>query len=301
MIQAGVPANDLLAAGHRLAGSLPPLLVAAERVAATVWQGVHGRRRVGQGDAFWQFRPYQSSDAPQRIDWKQSAKSDQVYVRQTEWEAVQSVWLWRDASESMAYRSRRGLPTKRERGDLLAMALAALLARAGEHFALIADTAAVGGVPPATGRPALLRLAIALAAAAATSRSLPSAANVCRHARVVLFGDWWAPPAAVEAMVDRFTAAGVRGHLVHVLDPAEESLPFTGRVLFEGCEGEGRVLLGRVESRREDYRTRLLAHRDSLQAIAQMFGWTYLLHHTDQPPAPALLSLYAALAGPRRF
>ena len=41
---------------EQLATSMPPLLVAAERVASTVSQGVHGRRRVGQGETFWQFR-----------------------------------------------------------------------------------------------------------------------------------------------------------------------------------------------------------------------------------------------------
>lgn len=298
MTQAGDAQHDLLAAGHRLAGSLPPLLVAAERVAATVWQGVHGRRRVGQGDAFWQFRPYQSGDAPQRIDWKQSAKSDQVYVRQSEWEAVQSVWLWCDASPSMAYRSRRNLPTKRGRTELLAVALAALLARAGEHFALMAD-ADGRGEPPATGRSALIRLAAALSTVTADHRSRPAAAGLPRHARVALLGDWLAPPDQVEMMVDRLTSAGVRGHFVQVLDPAEETLPFAGRVLFEGAEGEGKVLLGRVEGLRSEYRARLLAHRDRLQAIARTFGWTLLLHRTDQPPTPALLSLYAALAEPR--
>ncbi|HIP80173.1 MAG TPA: DUF58 domain-containing protein, partial [Kiloniellaceae bacterium] len=35
---------------EQLAATLPPLLVAAERVASTVAQGVHGRRRVGQGE-----------------------------------------------------------------------------------------------------------------------------------------------------------------------------------------------------------------------------------------------------------
>src|SRR5258708_19687036 len=57
------------------AGALPPLLVAARRVAATVAQGVHGRRRVGQGDSFWQFRPYAAGDPVNRIDWRQSARS----------------------------------------------------------------------------------------------------------------------------------------------------------------------------------------------------------------------------------
>src|SRR5450432_3158164 len=93
-----------------LAATLPPLLVAAERVATTVAQGVHGRRRVGQGDSFWQFRQYQPGDSAQRIDWRESAKSQRVYVRETEWEAAQSVWLWRDASASMAYASGAALP-----------------------------------------------------------------------------------------------------------------------------------------------------------------------------------------------
>ena len=104
---------------EQAAAALPPLLVAAERVAATVAQGVHGRRRVGQGETFWQFRQYQPGDAATRIDWRESAKSQRLYVRETEWEAAQSVWLWRDASPSMEYASSKAIPTKRERADLL--------------------------------------------------------------------------------------------------------------------------------------------------------------------------------------
>ena len=60
------------------AAARPGLLLAAERVAATVAQGVHGRRRVGQGEAFWQFRSYQPGDAATRIDWRASARSDRL-------------------------------------------------------------------------------------------------------------------------------------------------------------------------------------------------------------------------------
>ena len=73
---------------EQAAATLPPLLVAAERVATTVAQGVHGRRRVGQGETFWQFRQYEPGDAATRIDWRESAKSQRLYVRETEWEAA---------------------------------------------------------------------------------------------------------------------------------------------------------------------------------------------------------------------
>ena len=70
-----------------VAATLPPLLVAAQRVAATVTLGSHGRRRAGAGDAFWQFRHYSKDDTPQAIDWRQSAKFDTVFVRDREWVA----------------------------------------------------------------------------------------------------------------------------------------------------------------------------------------------------------------------
>src|SRR5207248_1460060 len=114
---------------EQAAAGLPPLLVAAERVAVTVAQGVHGRRRVGQGETFWQFRQYEPGDAAARIDWRESAKSQRLYVRETEWEAAQSVWLWRDASSSMDYTSAGYItgaawPKKRERAELILVALA---------------------------------------------------------------------------------------------------------------------------------------------------------------------------------
>ena len=119
---------------EHLGKSLATLMVVAERIAATVSQGVHGRRRVGQGEAFWQFRRHEFGDPVQVIDWRKSAKSDLVYVRETEWEGAQSVWLWRDGSPSMAFRSRRKLRTKGEETDLLILALSILLARGGERM-----------------------------------------------------------------------------------------------------------------------------------------------------------------------
>lgn len=53
------------------AGALPPLLVAAERAAASVAPGIHGRRRAGPGDQFWQYRRYHQGDPASVIDWRQ--------------------------------------------------------------------------------------------------------------------------------------------------------------------------------------------------------------------------------------
>ena len=280
------------------AAALPPLLVAAERVAATVAQGVHGRRRVGQGDSFWQFRQYQQGDTVQRIDRRQSAKRQHAYIRENEWEAAQSVWLWRDGSASMSYTSGRDLPGKRERAELLTLALMALLVRGGERIAML-------GLPvrPATGRGALNRLADALlsepapANGAEAARSLPAFELLPRFAHVVMISDFLGPLEAINALVGRFAARGLGGYLLQVLDPAETALPFSGRVRFEGLEGETeRPLIGRVEAVRAEYRDRLERQRQGLTAIARAAQWGFARHTTDHPPQSALLVMYQALA-----
>ncbi len=276
------------ATAETLAARLPPLLVAAERVASTVAQGVHGRRRVGTGDSFWQFRPFVTGDTGARIDWKQSAKSDRTYVRDMEWEAAQTVCLWRDASPSMAWRSARALPEKRERADLLLLALASLLFRAGEQVRLIGVEGRVFA-----GRQALDGVERALPAGAA---GVPPPAALPRHAAAVLLGDFLGPLEETATAIRRLAEVPVRGHLVMVLDPAELALPYDGRVRFHGLEGEADAVIPRVEGVRDAYASALARQQDGLRAICEAAGFGFAIHRTDNPPEAALLALWLALS-----
>jgi uncharacterized protein (DUF58 family) len=297
--KAGHPAGP---AAEQLADGLPPLLVAAERVAATIVQGVHGRRRVGGGETFWQYRRYQGGDGVNAIDWRQSAKSQKIFVRETEWEAAQSVWLWRDGSPSMDYRSGKGVERKVDRAELLLLALASLLLRGGEHVGLYGrDGNATGGGATLT------RLGHYLTngrGAGDEIGGLPATGQLPRFAQMALFGDFLSPLDEIflspldeiEAMVKRFADQGAKGHLLQILDPAEEDLPFRGRTEFEGLEDEGRLVVGRVESLRDDYLRRMADRRQGLFDIARRSGWGYSVHRTDRPPQIALLGLYQALS-----
>jgi uncharacterized protein (DUF58 family) len=301
-------ATPLRIRAEQAAAALPPLLVAAERVAATVAQGVHGRRRVGQGETFWQFRQYQPGDAAVRIDWRESAKSQRLYVRETEWEAAQSIWLWRDGSASMDYSSAGHIaggdwPTKRDRAELILVALASLLVRGGERLTLLG-----GGMGPMTGRAALTRLVelIALSrpetsAKAGEEAGVPRFEPLPRSAQLVLIGDFLAPLEWVQAIVAQFAGAGLKGHVLHIADPAEEDLPFAGRVRFAGVEEREDIVISRVEGVREDYAKRFRHHRDGLADIARSVGWTFGYHRTDRAPHLALLALHAALTADRRL
>ncbi|ANK81068.1 MAG: hypothetical protein TEF_09875 [Rhizobiales bacterium NRL2] len=277
----------------RLAGAMAPLLVEAERVAQTVSQGVHGRRRVGEGESFWQFRRYQQGDPASWIDWRQSAKRVPTYVRQNEWEAAQAVWLWRDGSESMDFRSHLGQTTKLRRATLLTLALASLLLRGGERVAFLGMDR-----PPGSSRALLEDYALAIEKGLVEDHSsLPPSANLPRYAQVVLIGDFLTPLDEVSVFLRRFSAVGVGGHLLQIMDPAEHRLPYDGRVVFESPEGEGEVLIGRTETIHEEYAVRVDRRQADLRQIARSAGWTFDTHHTDQPAQAALLSLYQAISG----
>lgn len=277
-----------------LAIRLPPLLIAAERVAATVAQGVHGRRRVGQGDSFWQFRRYVAGDPLGRIDWRQSAKSgrpapDGWFVRETEWEAAQTVCLWRDSSASMRWHSRETTIEKRERASLLLLALASLLLRGGERVMLMKD-----GARPLAGRTALDRLAIDLELDQA-EEGVPPRIRLPRHATIVLIGDFLSPLEDIQAVVGALSSLPARGYLLQVLDPAEALLPYDGRIRFRGVEQDGDTLIPRVSGVRDAYMDRLRAQQEGLASICAAAGFGFGVHRTDHPPEAALLTLYTAL------
>ncbi len=279
---------------HALAEKLPDLLLEADRIAQTVAHGIHGRRRAGPGETFWQFRTYESADSAQLIDWRRSASSDHLYVREREWEAAHTIWLWPDLSPSMRFKSHLSSAIKRDRALVLTLAAAELLVRGGERVGLL------GLTQPTTSRRASTRLAEAIATHA-TSPQLasgkPSPARISRFSGVILFSDFLDPIDEVRESIETLAAGGATGHLVQVLDPAEETLPYEGRTEFLASEGGETWIADRAESLRDRYQARLKAHRDALQDLAVRLGWSFLVHHTDRPPTEPLLTLVMRLEG----
>ena len=272
-----------------LAARLPSLVIAARRVAMSVMHGVHGRRQAGPGETFWQFRPFVSGEPALRVDWRRSARENRAFVREREWEAAQTLWIWFDRSPSMEFRSELAEVSKADRAAVLALALADLAVRGGERVGLI------GLSKPIAARDIIDRFAEMLLVSPA-GPALPPPQAIAARARLVLIGDFLSPVDEVARCFAALGASGAEGHVMTVSDPIEETFPFAGHTEFLDMAGAPRMRAPRAEQLRAGYLTRLAAHRDALRETARARGWDLIAHRTDQSAASALLALHGHLA-----
>ena len=279
------------AAAH--AGRLPALLVVAEHLASSLHLGDHGRRRAGGGDEFWQYRHVQAGDSATSIDWRRSGRGDGYYARQTEWQAAQSLLFWSDPAASMRYSSLSDpMAQKRMRADVIALALAELVLRAGERVGwLNSQNLPRAGV---TQREGLARDLFAPKSDEVIAQTIP------KGARIVILSDFLRGTDELTMVFRKATEAGARGVILHLIDPAEMAFPFAGRVLFQDRDAGPEFDTQAADALRHEYQARLHAHRANLMTEAQHHGWPFFTHVTDQPASVALMSLYQALSEARQ-
>jgi uncharacterized protein (DUF58 family) len=272
-----------------LAAKLPSLIVAAKDVAASVTHGVHGRRRAGIGETFWQFRPFVAGESTAGIDWRRSARDDRVYIREREWEAAHTVVIWIDRSPSMGFVSSLAMQAKSDRALVLGLAAADLLVRGGERVSLL------GLTRPMATRSIIARFAEAMIAEENTAghapAELPPNIVLPPRTQAILISDFLSDPAQLAARIRTLASRGAHGHLVMIADPVEETFPFVGHTEFLDIDSSARLRVGQAESFRRDYMNRLAAHRAAVQSAAQQRGWSFLPHRTDRPASEALLAL----------
>lgn len=283
--------------GLSLSRRLPALIVAAKEVAATVMYGVHGRRRAGVGDTFWQFRPFVWGEPAARIDWRRSARDDRVYVREREWEAAHTVWIWPDRSPSMAYQSSLAETSKLDRALVVTLALADLLVRGGERVGI------PGLTRPVAARDITERFAEALSEednrTGYVAAELPPATELAPRTQAIIVSDLLSDPAEIKTVIETMASRGAVGHVVMIADPVEETFPFSGHTEFLDVDSTARLRVGEAQTFRGDYESRLAAHRDAIRAICRSRGWSLLLHRTDRPASEILLNLRMRLEAGR--
>ena len=281
--------EQAMALSHRL----PRLALEARRVSAYV-NGVHGRRRAGPGETFWQYRMLSPGEGAGRIDWRRSARDNKLYVREREWEASHSIWLWVDRSSTMGFASSLAQAPKVDRAVVLGLALADAFVDGGERVGLL------GLTRPLATRQIIERLAQHMAGdEAGLDAALPPPRPIKRLDDVLLISDFLTPLDTLVPALDMVGAQGGRGHVVMIADPVEETFPFAGQAELRGVGSDLRLDVGDSAAWGRDYRIRIASHRAGLQALCARLGWTFTLHRTDRTASEAALKVAGLVSSAR--
>lgn len=285
---------------EKLADLFPALMLEAQRLAQTLASGFHGRKRAGQGENFWQHRPYISGDSVADIDWRQSARaSNRLYIRQNEWESANAVWLWRDPSASMAYSSSAGTNEKRWRASVLTLALSILLSKGGERIGVLGARTTNDGQETTNessrlfhGRNAPQKIIESMDHFSKTNTNIiPHAEKIRPGHHLVLVSDFLMDSEHVANAINFAQTKGAKGILCQILDRAEEKFPYQGRTEFLDMESSDRLLFGSAGSVRKDYQRVFAHHQESLKKISNSTGWPIITHFTDENAHNALIEI----------
>ncbi len=270
--------------------TLPALMMAAEKISATVMSGLHAQRKAGSGEKFWQFRDYHTTDQPQDIDWRQSAKTDRVFIKEKEWQTTQRTYLWCATGASMHFTSDRKRYSKREVAQILTLSLALLLRQSEEQVGLFGD------IKTGRSEEKMQKIGQNLFedSDAGDTGSLPPSMHFSlpRHASFVGISDFLSSVEDIAHSFMPIAPSAQNALIIQVLDPAEIDLTYQGRVRFRGLD-EGEVeVIDHVASVRQDYTRRMEAHIAQVKALCHEQHWSYILHRTDHDIGDTLRDIW---------
>ena len=133
----------------------------------------------------------------------------------------------------MAFASKRARDSKLERSLIVTFAFAELLVAGGERVGI------PGLMNPTASRTVIDKMAQAMLHDDAARPSLPPSFVPSALAEIVVLSDFWSPIAGYQDMLAGLSASGAHGALVQIVDPAEETFPYSGRIEFVEPEGGG--------------------------------------------------------------
>ena len=272
---------------EELSNKIPSLYVKADRIANTIWEGMHNRNKDGLGDNFWQFRKYEYGDPAHLIDWKKTAKSNETFIQEKELQTLQNFVIWRDTSKSMNFRSSESIDTKLYRANLFTLALTIILSKSGENIVLNGLKSKL-----LKGGNAVNFVSKQINEKVTDSyKSSPNVNEIKNNSDVILIGDFLNNIIETEKTIKELSNRGINGIIIQILDPAERFFPYKGRINFNGLEGEQNILIGKAESVRNDYKKAIKIHIEKLEKLITSYSWKYILDNSEQDASISLQNI----------
>lgn len=261
----------LIAEAAEIARGYGPLTLPYQAPKTLFGAGARSSGRAGAGEDFFSYREYSAGDDSKKIDWRRSARSDDLVIREHDRMMPHQIYMWCDNAPAMHYNSRGGLPTKSYAAQRLMLALAQLLIRGESRVMPLA--------PHAT-RNNLGALAQFLSG---EHEPILSGLSLPAHSFVMMTSDFRQDPVEWRKFIQQAGETGIHGLCIQMLDPVEHEFPLYGRVKLESAEDEETLVIPSADIMRPIYLERLKAAQDKMTQLCHQYGWQLISLSTDMP------------------
>jgi len=271
----------LLPDAKRYSDEVETILLEARRLSRSLRMGEHGRRTAGTGSDFWQFRKFENGlDSPRLINWKQSAKSDGLFVRETEWSAPQTLSIMVDLNVDNFINHPK---SKAYLNALIALTLGYVYSDASEKVRIDCSEFLQMDRPSDQAE-----IAETLLHPNNHAWQLPVANNIPQNSKAILLSSFFNNVEQLSEYIPQYAERGVTGSLLQVLTKDEITFPFSGRVKFENASGSSVFKSDQARGLREEYLEKLKENKQQLQSVAAACDWAVLSVSIEQNPREIL-------------
>lgn len=264
---------------QKLSDDYKSLLLEAQSLAHSFISGEHGRKASGAGHEFWQYRSFLTGDDTRRIDWRQSAKHDHLFLQEKEWETIQKALFICQETPSFHYRYNRKTETKAHRAHLLILALCFILQKSGEHFSLLG----LGDKRFNNNDQMIEKIASRLS----QKETLENFDNIGKAIPIFL-GDFLYSLDVLQNQMLHLSNRKNKGYLIQILDASEVTFPFKGSIAFENMNTKDVTPIHKAEAIQQEYLERFHTHQQHIKDLCKEIGFHYILHQTNEKPASVL-------------
>jgi uncharacterized protein (DUF58 family) len=271
----------ILPDAKRYSDEVEAILLEARRLSRSLRMGEHGRRTAGAGSDFWQFRKFENGlDSPRLINWKQSAKSDGLFVRETEWSAPQTLSIMVDRSADNFIDHPK---SKAYLNALIALTLGYLYSDASEKVRIDCSEFLQMDRPKDQAE-----IAETLIHPNNQAWLVPKADDIPQNSKALLVSSFFNDVERLSEDIAEYAERGVTGCLLQVLTKDEITFPFSGRVKFANASGSTVFQSDQARALRAEYLEKLQQQKQQLQSIAAACDWTVLSVSIEQDPREIL-------------
>jgi len=277
--------KKLIKSSDEVADLLPSLLSDSSLLLKNILSGLHSTRFAGKGENFWQFKEYVRGESISSIDWRKSASSKKLLMKQNEKELSKTIYLFFDKSFSMNYKSNLAKHNKLFISALLTLTLCKLFSNSKEKvFIFNSENKPINCSNNIHNFDKSFLFNN-------KKHSFPNLNLFKDKSLCFFFSDFFYDNSELKSLIIKFKNRGILGYLIQILDPIEVDFNLNSNIMLKDLETNETMVFDNDIDFSNAYKKKLANLEISLKKISLNSGWKYYRFCTNQDIRKFLINL----------